>query len=77
MHTSRTGPTININTARTSSEANRVNIPSNLYSQTIQFNGNNRQSQEKLPNLIPISKAQVVSIPPNSLIKQEPMGWQK
>ena len=69
MHTSRTGPTININTAITSSETNRINIPTNLFNQTIQFNGINRQSQEKPPHLIPMNNSQIISIPPNSQLK--------
>lgn len=76
MHTSRTGPTINIiNTARTSSETNRVNIPTNLSNQTIHFNGINRQSQQKPPHLLPMSNTPIITIPPNPLIKQEPMSW--
>ena len=53
MNTSRTGPTIKINTARTSSETHRGNIQANLHNQPIHYNVITRQSPEKLPHLIP------------------------
>ena len=62
MHTSRTGPTIKINTARTSSETHRANIQTNIYNKPLEFNTINRQSQEKSPILIHSNNNSVHSI---------------